>query len=257
MAGDGDRPAERLLRRLATRGAAPAEAEEPLVGELIARDLLRRQGDRVVLTDVGKAFLRRRLAMADGFGEQHRTLEAGLVEDGPSGRQSVVRNVDESPLSRLRRTSGRDGRPYIDEAEFAAGERLRSDFTRAQLMPRVTANWSSAIAGGRRDAGGMADIADSAIAARQRIERAFDAIGPDFAGVLTDFCCFLKGIEDIERERRWPARSAKLVLRLGLASLARHYGLSPGARGAHRAGRLRHWGAADYRPAIDPGDGGS
>ena len=106
----------------------------------------------------------------------------------------------------------------------------------------------------RRDAGGMADITDSALAARQRIERILDAVGPDFAGLLVDFCCFLKGIEEIERERQWPARSAKLVLRLGLASLARHYGLSPDARGSRGAGKVRHWGTDDYRPVVDPGE---
>ena len=254
MAVGNDRQAERLLRRLAARGAGPGVADQVLVGNLIARDLLRRDGEGVVLTAAGRAFLRRRLSQADGFALQHRTLETAILEGGPSGRRSATRNVDESPLSRLRRAKGRDGRPFIGDAEFAAGERLRADFTRGRLMPRVTANWSSAIAGGRRDAGGMADITDSALAARQRIERILDAVGPDFAGLLVDFCCFLKGIEEIERERQWPARSAKLVLRLGLASLARHYGLSPDARGSRGAGKVRHWGTDDYRPVVDPGE---
>jgi hypothetical protein len=141
----------------------------------------------------------------------------------------------------------------IDAVEFAAGERLRNDYTRGRMMPRVTANWSAAVAGGRRDggAGGMAEFTDAVIAARRRVERALKAVGPEFGGLLVDFCCYLKGIEAIERERQWPSRSGKIVLRLGLSALARHYGLAARARGPARAKALLHWGASDYRPAID------
>lgn len=68
-------------------------------------------------------------------------------------------------------------------------------------------------------------MADSAIDARERLEKALQVVGPDLAGVLSDVCCFLKGLELVERERRWPPRSAKLMLRTGLDLLTRHYGL--------------------------------
>jgi hypothetical protein len=51
----------------------------------------------------------------------------------------------------------------------------------------------------------------------------------------------------VERERQWPARSAKLMLRTGLLSLARHY--APPRKASHAA--TQHWGAAGYRPEME------
>ena len=101
----------------------------------------------------------------------------------------------------------------------------------------------------------MAEMSDAIVAARQRVDRALRAVGPDFAGLLLDFCCFLKGIEAIERERGWPVRSAKLVLRLALSSLGRHYGLAEEGTGGAGV-PLVHWGADDYRPEIGPAASG-
>jgi hypothetical protein len=129
-----------------------------------------------------------------------------------------------------------------------AGERLRADFTRAHLMPRTTSNWTNPVA--KRGGGGAGSFTDVMIASRQRVRHALDAVGPEFAGLLVDVCCFLKGLEDIERERCWPARSAKIVLQLALDRLARHYGFASAARGAGRA-ELRTWLAPDAAFSVD------
>jgi hypothetical protein len=265
--------ATRLLRRLAAPGArlvaadaawrvaAPGKATPPRAARIeshLVENLLRRglvAGDAatgVAITPVGSAHLRRALAGADGFAAQHQDRAAILVDDPAGGRSTATVNRDESPLAWLRRHRGREGRPLIDAAEFAAGERLRADYERGAIMPRVTANWSASVASGRRDgAGGMAELTEAALSARIRVDKALTALGPEFGDLLVDFCCFLKGIEEIERTRQWPARSAKLVLRLALAALARHYGLAASARGRPRAAGIRHWGTGDYRPTVD------
>jgi hypothetical protein len=149
----------------------------------------------------------------------------------PDGSAEVFVDESESPLAWLARRKGRDGKPLIEAVQFLAGERLRSDFTRANLTPSVTSSWDPSRAQGRGGQSGGGTFTDAVVAAREQVKRALNAVGPEFAGLLLDVCCFLKGLEDIERERRWPPRSAKIVVQLALDRLARHYGLAVEARG--------------------------
>ncbi len=259
----------RLLRRLSAQGArlvpdgagwrletekAPGTGrgrlDEATVAAAEHRGLIASDGHALAITDVGVALVRRALAGGEDFRAQHGAIAPDTTVDVAGNPHRVVRDHGESPLSWLRHRRGRDGRPMVEASEYEAGERLRADFTRGQLMPRVTANWS-AVGGGRRAGGGMADITDAAMSARIRVERAIAAVGPELGGILVDFCCFLQGLEDIERRRGWPVRSAKVVLRLGLGALARHYGLSERARGPDRARSVLHWGTDDYRPVLE------
>ena len=159
---------------------------------------------------------------------------------------------DESPLGRLATRRGKDGAAFLDPDEVMAGERLRAHFTRAGMTPAITQRWDSTPGGSGGNARGAFDLCDSALDARSRVDAAIAAVGPELSGVLLDVCCFLKGLEQVEKERQWPVRSAKLMLKTGLAALARHYGLGATAAGdCVKAGRIRRWGSPDYRPTID------
>lgn len=155
-----------------------------------------------------------------------------------AGVAAVTVDDAESPLAWLARRKGRDGRPLITAAQFCAGERLRADFTRASLSPRMTANWEAPVSRGNGAGGGSPT--ETMIAARQRMQTALTVCGPEFAGLLLDVCCFLRRLEEVERARGWPARSAKVVLQLALDRLARHYGLRDDIRGAPSAA-IRSW----------------
>ncbi|MCX5497614.1 DUF6456 domain-containing protein [Kaistia dalseonensis] len=263
-----DRTMTSIVRRLAGSGmaierdpggqywlAAPGGRPRMEIAPLLVKALLARgaieadQTGRLVLSPAGRSMVRRLLAGGDDHGAQH-TERAHVTIEEAGERQAVTVDLGESPLGWLRARKGKDGQPMIDAAAFAAGERLRSDFTRGQLMPRVTANWSVTSASGRRGggAGGIAELTEAALSARLRVERAIAALGPELSGTIVDFCCFLKGLEQIEQERNWPKRSAKLVLQLGLAALARHYGLSNEATGRASGRGIRHWQSAGDRP---------
>jgi len=149
-------------------------------------------------------------------------------------------DTEESPLDWLRRRKDRNGAPMIDEAAYQAGERLRTDIMLAGLLPGVTARWDAMPSGGPAS---PSDATDRMIAARQRIRHAFDAVGSDFSDLLMDLCGFLKGLEQIERERGWPQRSAKIVVRLALARLAEHYGIEAAARGPAASRGIKTWRA--------------
>jgi hypothetical protein len=184
----------------------------------------------------------------DAFRSQHLSLAQRQIAT-EHGHVHVTIDDAESPLAWLARRRGRDGRPMIEPHQFLAGERLRADFTRANLMPRTTSNWESPISSARGGRGAGA-FTDTMIAARQRFNQALDAAGPEFADLLVDICCFLKGLEDSERARAWPTRSAKIVLQLALDRLARHYGYAAKATGTGRA-PVRTWLADGAEFKVD------
>ena len=187
--------------------------------------------------------------LVDRFRAQHLALAPRQIIT-KFGRASVTVDETESPLVWLARRHGRNGRALIEPHQLQAGERLRADFTRAHLMPRTTSNWSESLASGRQGGKGGAVFTETMIAARQRVHHALDAVGPEFAGLLLDVCCFLKGLADIERERAWPARSGKVVLQLALDRLARHYGYAALARGPSRT-RVKTWLADDAAFSVE------
>ena len=197
------------------------------------------------ITEAGK----RRLRLAGAEPDRPRATTTVMV-DGEA--QQVVFDERESPLLWLHRRAGKDGQPQISAIEFAAGERFRADLTLAQMLPRTTVNWDAGLAAGTHAATrGPAEASDSSLAARQRVRLACKRLGPELSGLAIDVCGFLKGLDQVERERKWPARSAKVVLRLALAALVEHYGL--GGRRTEQVNAA--WRASDARPSIPPAPG--
>ncbi|WP_346430342.1 DUF6456 domain-containing protein [Methylopila sp. 73B] len=260
-AGAGRAGAAPAMLRALARVVADAplgSGEENGVDSLIAEGWAVRDVEgRPVATAAGRARLARETGGVEGFRAQHLTLGRRFVEIDGVAREVDV-DLDESPLAWLARRKGRDGRPLISASETLAGERLRADFTRGQMTPRVTANWEASIASGRRGGAGVGvDLAESVVAARGRVSKALAGVGPELSGVLVDVCCLLKGIEAVERERGWPARGGKLALGFALKALARHYGYAEAAEGPARDGKVAAWRGEGARPTLDGAAEGS
>lgn len=217
----------------------------------LSRGLVSKNSGRIVVTRSGVSSLKRHLCDHDPYAGQHRILQSNTLKIQGQIQQVTV-NLAESPLSRLYARKQKNGSRFLTRAQYEAGGRLRRDFEKAQMQPSITARWqeSSSTGSTARTAGGSGDMSEFAMDARSRVERAFSAIGPELSGVTLDICCYLKGFETVERERSWPGRSAKLMLKAALAGLSRHYSNAAPDVQAKGQSNITQWGTGDYRPNI-------
>jgi len=140
------------------------------------------------------------------------------LSDAKSAKRSVTVNLAESPLGWL------FARGLVSQRQFDAGERLRTDWERAQLAPRVTMGWDAApVARGRGGAGAAPDLAGAQIDAKRRFHAAIDSAGPGLADILWRIVCAGEGMREAETALGWPARAGKLVLTLALDRVANFY----------------------------------
>ncbi len=251
------REARRILRRLCEIGAVLAVSTEMEKAVVLKGTVRTGVVDRTVaqafalndwiavqktgrvttyeITGAGRAMLKRLLAQDQAtrnpgfaeaqspFAEQHRDWEERNVADPGAENQRRVRyNLAESPLTVLARRKEKDGNPFLSPELVAAGERLREDFELAQMGPRVAQNWDRFLTAGDRGAfsGGVGGGSGQA---RDRVAAALRDLGPGLGDMVLRCCCFLEGLEAAEKRMGWSARSGKIVLRIALQRLKRHY----------------------------------
>ena len=171
---------------------------------------------RYELSTSGRAALRRLV----GGGASAETTSTRDPDDVRRTRPVTV----ESPVTALARRRDRDGNPFLMPDLVVAAERLREDFEIAQMGPRMTQDWdrflTGPVQGGRPAQGGGGG---GTSAARDRVSAALRELGPGLADMALRCCCHLEGLETAERRLGWSARSGKIVLRIALLRLQRHY----------------------------------
>jgi len=155
--------------------------------------------------------------------------ERALPQDGeerndraPKRRRarSVTVNLSESPLGWLH------ARGHLSDRQFDAGEKLRADWERANLAPRITMRWDAApVAGGKRTAPAILNETEAQLAAKQRFSNAIEHLGSDLSDIAWRIICGGEGTPVAEKNLGWSARSGKLVLKIALDRLAIFYRL--------------------------------
>ena len=263
-----DAEAARILRRLSETGAYVAVApdlENAVVMKdtpqgdaariaVVARSIVeafalkdwvaRKSADRVAtyrITPAGKTALKQQLGegeqAASGFAEAQAPFAAQAItiparDDTGADSARGPRHVPvESPLALLARRRDKDGQPFLSAGLVSAGERLREDFELAQMGPRVTQNWEKFLTAGCHGPGAPATDGGGPADARERVAAALSDLGPGLGDVALRCCCFLAGMEAAERRMGWSARSGKIVLRIALQRLQRHYAQTYGPGG--------------------------
>ena len=192
---------------------------------------------RYVITRAGRAALGKAVdAAAQGAGpgfaeavvpfsaraDTISTGNKGAEDDSPSRRGRY--NMVESPITVLARRRDKSGAPFLSDELVTVGERLREDFELAQMGPRVTQNWDGFLtAGTTQPLAKDAPTGHGPEAARQRVIDAMTELGPGLSDVVLRCCCYLEGLETAEKRLGWSARSGKIVLRIALMRLKRHY----------------------------------
>ncbi len=168
------------------------------------------------------------------FGVTHTGCADDAEIDDPEAEPSrrVRYNLAESPLASLARRRDKNGKPFLREELVHAGERLREDFELAQMGAKVTQNWDRFLTPGTGSGPRSGRQNDAPVDARARVASALADLGPGLSDVVLRCCCYLEGLETTEKRLGWSARSGKIVLRIALMRLKRHYDETIGPGGA-------------------------
>ncbi len=131
----------------------------------------------------------------------------------------------ESPLLSLARRRDKSGKPFLDDKLVATGERFREDFELAQMEQRNDTKWEEYLTDQTPLEPKLIEAGQGsgAEAARARVQAALRELGTGLGDVALGCCCNYEGMETAEKRLGWSARSGKIVLKIALERLHRHY----------------------------------
>ena len=156
-----------------------------------------------------------------GLSEHAAQFGQGLIAADTDARKSSFSGPVETPLAVLARRRDKSGKAFLSPALVTAGQRLREDFEIGRFARCDYGTWDQCHLEAAPEAALSKD-------ARQReavasVAAALRELEPGLGDVALKCCCFLEGLEVTEKSMGWSARSGKIVLRIALQRLKRHY----------------------------------
>ena len=187
---------------------------------------------------LARNWVKRQTLDLNHFANQHR--EISVTED------KVLHNLLEGPMTIL--SVSRNGAPPFMQAHHVqAACQISKMVERAQMRQRTTMSYDPARLGSNKGANSIGpQLSDSALDARANLEKCMKILPGDCAGVVMDICGLQKGLQLVETERKWPRRSAKLILRVGLEQLAEYFGYAHSTTGIASA-NSKNWIETGFR----------
>lgn len=181
---------------------------------------------RYQITGAGRVALEQLQGEAEtrkaGFADSEAAFLGSRHETKAGSKRGRKRyGIAETPLVLLSRRRGTDGERFLSDQLVRAGERLREDFEMAQVTLTPDLEWDAVL--DTFDARHDGALARATRSARRSVRRALEDLGPGLSDVCLRCCCFLEGLETAEKKMGWSARSGKIVLRIALQRLKRHY----------------------------------
>ena len=209
-----------------------------LVNELASNGIVAFNKNKCEATSLARNWLKRKMLADQSFADQHRQISVQT--------NGVRKNLAHGTLGTL--TIGKNGAPpFMLQHHVEAARRVEKLVELAQMRQRTTMSYDPTRVG---DTSGSScvgpELGERAIDARNALNLCLGKLPSDCADVVLDVCGLQKGLQLVEQERRWPRRSAKMILRVGLEQVAAHFGLIASVTGS-QSNKPRQWMQHGFR----------
>ncbi len=134
---------------------------------------------------------------------------------------------DYAPILKLYNRQRNIEQKYLTKIHVEAAEQLFAEFIAANLQPKLTFSWDNISVAPQTHYTGskMFEYSEKIMTARKTLYDSLHYVGEDFCAILVEICLFGNGLENTEKNFKWPARSGKLLLTMALDKLAEFYGI--------------------------------